>query len=109
MIRDGPLSRARNVDDVVQAHHEVSDDNRFDGGHNGCAAIDLAVRVLVRNQQLDADPYQQIGRASCRESVCQYVYISVVAVTCNTTHYIKISTKHNNTTNDSTRQHIHTH
>src|SRR3546814_13511071 len=24
--------------------------------------------------------YQQIGRASCRERVCQYVYISVVAV-----------------------------
>src|SRR3546814_1751976 len=46
MIRVGPLRRARNGDDVVQAHHEVSDDNRFDGGHTGCAAIDLAVRVL---------------------------------------------------------------
>src|SRR3546814_11333258 len=27
-----------------------------------------------------AQPLEQIGKASCRESVCQYVYISVVAV-----------------------------
>src|SRR3546814_16389031 len=27
-----------------------------------------------------ADAVKQIGRASCRERVCQYVYISVVAV-----------------------------
>src|SRR3546814_10308071 len=28
---------------------------------------------------------EQIGRASCRERVCQYVYISVVAVSLKTT------------------------
>src|SRR3546814_17345718 len=29
---------------------------------------------------------QKIGRASCRDRVCQYVYISVVAVSFNTKH-----------------------
>src|SRR3546814_17819998 len=28
----------------------------------------------------------ELGRASCRESVCQYVYISVVAVSLTKTH-----------------------
>src|SRR3546814_17821879 len=31
----------------------------------------------------DSNIYQKIGRASCRERVCQYVYISVVAVSLN--------------------------
>src|SRR3546814_18045354 len=30
-----------------------------------------------------ATTYKQIGRASCRERVCQYVWISVVAVSYN--------------------------
>src|SRR3546814_15382285 len=36
----------------------------------------------------------QIGRASCRERVCQYVWIPVVAVPCTKTthHYITIQT-----------------
>src|SRR3546814_12974724 len=29
----------------------------------------------------------QLGRASCREGVCQYVYISVVAVSLNKNNY----------------------
>src|SRR3546814_15202251 len=35
--------------------------------------------VLVRTQ-LDRLVHAEIGRASCRERVCQYVWISVVAV-----------------------------
>src|SRR3546814_15857308 len=53
-------------------------------------------RQLVRNQRMVDEMYfahilscsasedgavAEIGRASCRERVCQYVYISVVAVT----------------------------
>src|SRR3546814_18267044 len=45
------------------------------------------VDVLVVDRQR-VNPEQQIGRASCRERVCQYVYVSVVAV----------SLKNNNTT-----------
>src|SRR3546814_901418 len=39
-------------------------------------------RVQRQNVRLERDPvdHRQIGRASCRERVCQYVYISVVAV-----------------------------
>src|SRR3546814_16714612 len=33
-----------------------------------------------REQQGDRRAHEQIGRASCRERVCQYVYISVVGV-----------------------------
>src|SRR3546814_16419369 len=32
---------------------------------------------------LDKSEIRQIGRATCRERVCQYVYISVVAVSLN--------------------------
>src|SRR3546814_18500701 len=37
--------------------------------------------ALLPNLGLDALATPQIGRASCRERVCQYVLISVVAVT----------------------------
>src|SRR3546814_13015720 len=42
---------------------------------------------------------RQIGKASCRESGCQYVYISVGAVSLkkNKTHIITISTCHQQT------------
>src|SRR3546814_19266396 len=43
------------------------------------AGIKLQVMTLDTNP-LNDDPYQ-IGRESCRERVCQYVKISVVAVT----------------------------
>src|SRR3546814_13256215 len=40
------------------------------------------------DSDLRRDPRQhQIGRASCRERVCQYVYISVVAVSLNKTSH----------------------
>src|SRR3546814_7543222 len=48
----------------------------------GAAAVPVvhAVRVEPEGEQL----LRQIGRASCRERVCQYVYISVVAVSFTT-------------------------
>src|SRR3546814_15911989 len=44
-------------------------------------AVDLPCQII--------DAAGKIGRASCRERVCQYVYISVVAVSLkkNTTHH----------------------
>src|SRR3546814_11540062 len=47
---------------------------------------DLESRISLNMNVLDATN-TQIGRASCRERVCQYVYISVVAVSLK---------KHNN-------------
>src|SRR3546814_15392950 len=41
--------------------------------------------VGQRLARLPHDQAQPIGRASCRERVCQYVYISVVAVSLNKT------------------------
>src|SRR3546814_11482813 len=51
--------------------------------------VDEAVTLVARSRQLHSDALgegdvdadgEQIGRASCRERVCQYVKISVVAV-----------------------------
>src|SRR3546814_15074728 len=39
------------------------------------APLDACVSLLVRLRA-----HSEIGRASCRERVCQYVYISVVAL-----------------------------
>src|SRR3546814_15153102 len=50
---------------------------------NGTAAIIYAMYVAC------ADKQGEIGRASCRESVCQYVEISVVAVSLKTTNYAR--------------------
>src|SRR3546814_12221356 len=38
------------------------------------------VTALMDENAQRADPWDEIGRASCRERVCQYVLISVVAV-----------------------------
>src|SRR3546814_20734375 len=64
----------------------------FPKGSEYFRAFDLTPLEDVRVVILGQDPYhgvgqahglcfsvQQIGRASCRESVCQYVWISVVA------------------------------
>src|SRR3546814_15276053 len=44
-------------------------------------------------QPILADVFCEIGRASCRERVCQYVYISVVAVSLKKkiTHVVRTS------------------
>src|SRR3546814_14423830 len=53
------------------------------------ANIDLYVVLYANGHSwLSIDQHSdvpQIGRASCRESVCQYVYTSVVAVALNKT------------------------
>src|SRR3546814_12171839 len=53
----------------------------MEAGCNGCEAQARPVTIgaLARDQQKG-----EIGRASCRERVCQYVYISVVAVSLKT-------------------------
>src|SRR3546814_20192715 len=60
------------------------------------AAADEALHQLVRDiiilrQQL---PRDKIGRASCRERVCPYVYISVVAVTLKQKIHTEIRRHH---------------
>src|SRR3546814_20554218 len=46
-------------------------------------AIQYAWELLTGVYKLPAEKLWEIGRASCRERVCQYVYISVVAVSLN--------------------------
>src|SRR3546814_14288037 len=47
----------------------------------GCMSAALVrLRRAGRDQRHLLQPGGEIGRASCRESVCPYVYISVVAV-----------------------------
>src|SRR3546814_16555830 len=41
-----------------------------------------------RCERREADSVQQIGRASCRERVCQYVSISVVSVSLTQTQFL---------------------
>src|SRR3546814_16408154 len=55
-------------------------------GRQDPAHLDVAIGFSLKPRRLGT----QIGRASCRERVCQYVWISVVAV----------SLKNNNTTQD---------
>src|SRR3546814_20695353 len=51
------------------------------GGAPACA-----VGGAVFGRGCGAQPAGQIGRASCRESECPYVYVSVVAVTSKKKH-----------------------
>ncbi|KAG1086867.1 hypothetical protein G6F40_013847 [Rhizopus arrhizus] len=55
----GVLGRAGDGDHVVQAHHEVGDDDGLDRGGDGCPALHVAMRIVFRNQELDADPDEQ--------------------------------------------------
>src|SRR3546814_20734781 len=48
-------------------------------GAFGCDIVMHVMQGLILKSQADAHN-AQIGRASCRGRVCQYVYISVVAV-----------------------------
>src|SRR3546814_14067625 len=47
------------------------------------------IGFTVRDGVAAADPILQIGRASCRERVCQYVLISVVADSVKKKNYKK--------------------
>src|SRR3546814_11428175 len=67
-----------------------------DGGQEGgirsgtlapalCAGFGAAARLAMQRVEVDAEHVEalwmrEIGRASCREGVCKYVSISVVAV-----------------------------
>src|SRR3546814_11762925 len=42
--------------------------------------LDIHTNIFERKENLLTGFFSQIGRASCRERVCQYVSISVVAV-----------------------------
>src|SRR3546814_16277257 len=66
------------------------------------ASAPACVTMTTRTPPLLLSPrWIKIGRASCRERVCQYVYISVVAVslkkkqttTCETKQYHKVSAR----------------
>src|SRR3546814_17563611 len=72
-------------------------------GHKskGMSVRDRAIRLLegLTDEELQSTAIPKIGRASCRERVCQYVSISVVAVSLK-----KKQLKNNN----STKQHCKT-
>src|SRR3546814_11778517 len=63
-----------------------------------CAYASVSPHVFLR-----AGLRAEIGRASCRERVCQYVWISVVAVSLKKQHY-----RTNKTSDDSTKRSHHT-
>src|SRR3546814_17143129 len=71
------IAHRRRTESVVQRAVETSLDSRFGGGW----------RMIVYTNRITYAEHvvlvkgAKIGRASCRESVCQYVSISVVAVT----------------------------
>src|SRR3546814_12285287 len=50
------------------------------GGLPGVAHVKIEWTEMTREEKSSAMAKAQIGRASRRESVCQYVWISVVAV-----------------------------
>src|SRR3546814_17249322 len=58
----------------------------FGRPHDGIGAQGDRV-ALPRDRAAVIHPPPEIGRASCRERVCQYVYISVVAVYLNKKSY----------------------
>src|SRR3546814_19403126 len=57
--------------------------------HVGAGALAQGFYVVAPVAHMAALDIEEIGRASCRERVCQYVYISVVAVSCNTNKTMK--------------------
>src|SRR3546814_12304552 len=80
---------------LLVLHHQLLVDDGGDGGGQavqhqsrriGLVGLDDQRRVVDRLDLVapvvggEADMRQEIGRASCRERVCQYVWISVVAV-----------------------------
>src|SRR3546814_5851433 len=50
--------------------------------------------LTVLHDELDLAPFKEIGSASCRERVCQYVSISVVAVSLQTKTTINTIARH---------------
>src|SRR3546814_11067521 len=61
-------------------------------GFGGCAVALCDPEALTEGWRLRAVAgarANQIGRASCRERVCQYVWISVFAVSLNNKNYKK--------------------
>src|SRR3546814_20317173 len=58
-----------------------------------CRFVDDQAAAGLFHRRLD-----QIGRASCRERVCQYVYISVVAVSLKKKHTQNANTPATSTT-----------
>src|SRR3546814_14404646 len=84
---DSTLARALR-DGAADANGQVSERQVSDGGGNPCRhclddiAAGAPLLVLAHRPFPAPQPYAElgpkIGRASCRERVCQYVYISGV-------------------------------
>src|SRR3546814_16701836 len=53
---------------------------RFCAGRSDVALFGSRVILVVDRRRREMEVPVEIGRASCRERVCQYVWISVVAV-----------------------------
>src|SRR3546814_12541427 len=65
------------------ANHGLPVDGQAISLHKGLFEDTLPAAPLgpIAFAHIDCDFYDEIGRASCRERVCQYVSISVVSVT----------------------------
>src|SRR3546814_15752548 len=60
-------------DDVVHAGSDAGNPRAMQGQAVGCRQQDL-------EEDEQVEQVAEIGRASCRERVCQYVWVGVVAV-----------------------------
>src|SRR3546814_12926928 len=98
----GQVADPMGLGHLVADHHPVAgggrvEDRKLDAAHR-VPDVDegtgLAARAVdgegIADRRLHQEAVEQIGRASCRESVCQYVSISVVAVS------LKNKKNHNN-------------
>src|SRR3546814_19838509 len=65
--------------------------------HQRRPGVEAVGNIFARDaREIDVDAhfqYREIGRASCRERVCQYVKTSVVAVSLNTNICIMYTTR----------------
>src|SRR3546814_16306538 len=68
-----PITEGLDLDRSVRNDAGAGAGGKRAGGRGDVRALD---EVGI---QLDADPACEIGTASCRERVCQYGYVSVVA------------------------------
>src|SRR3546814_11412106 len=65
----------------VDGHRRAQDVEQFHGGDIGIQQVSVRIPML------------EIGRASCRERVCQYVLIAVVAVSLNKNYYNEVDSR----------------
>ncbi|MNT21584.1 hypothetical protein D3C72_1569270 [compost metagenome] len=65
------LSRCGHSNHVVQAHHQIGNQDGADGSHHRAGALGCAFVVFIASQQLQADPQQQATADDLQEGQLQ--------------------------------------